>query len=415
VKYCREEGAGVDGIGIVAQLREQIAALAEANAAADRAVAAILELAPDLEAGDRAGREALFVAAEAVGRCEQGRHGQLIQVLAQADRVAARRGVLKPWIATRLDVTDSKARGIAQAATRIGAVAELAESLSSGRVGADTVRALSRTAKAVRGTDHEATATLTEMLQVAETQGITAANQAIRRLEHTLDPGAGKELLAKQRARSFARIIELEDGRCRLEALLDPVRGTTLRAALDQLTSAWIRERQYDHASALPEDVRTTDQINAAALVRLAEVFLSADSQARGVKFNPAVLYTAPLADAQDGLARSVYGTLVPASELAAPGDVGTHVLEVDHEGEPVVLDGAPIDADPSARLASPAQRIALAYRDRHCAHAGCSRPPTWSLHAHHRVPYSAHGPTTVKNLLLLCSEHHTQAHHPRE
>ena len=87
------------------------------------------------------------------------------------------------------------------------------------------------------------------------------------------------------------------------------------------------------------------------------------------------------------------------------------HLLHLDQNGEPVLLDGVKIDANPNARLASPAQRIALAYRDQHCSYPGCTRPTTWSLHAHHRTAFSDGGPTIVENLTLLCSEHHVLVH----
>src|SRR5580698_8758016 len=150
--------------GNTGTLREKIAAIIEANAVADRAIAEALELARAIDAGDREDAGVVFDAAEAIGRCEQARHGQLVQMLAQADRIDVRKGVLKPWVATHLDVTDSKARGIAQAARRIGALPELTEPLSSGRVGADTVRALCRAAKAIDGTDQDTTTTLIGIL-----------------------------------------------------------------------------------------------------------------------------------------------------------------------------------------------------------------------------------------------------------
>jgi hypothetical protein len=390
-------------------LREEVAALVAVNSTADRMVDAILDLAQDLEAGDRAGAEELFTAAKVIGQCEQARHGQLVRVLAQADRVCARKGVLKPWIATHLDVTDSKARGIAHVVRRVGAVPELAESLSSGKVGADTIRALARTAKAIEGTEKNTLSTLTEMLEVAERDGVSAVNQEIRNLEHHLDPASSEELIAQQRARSFVRFIELEDGRCRIEGLLDPERATILRGAIDQGAGAVIRERQYDGADVAPKDVRTTEQINAHALVRLAEVFLNADAQARGANFTPQILFTTRLD--QDGLAETVYGAQIPTSVLPKPGVAGTHLLHLDQNGVPVLLDGVKIDADPDARLASPAQRTALAFRDQHCAYPGCTRPTTWSLHAHHRTAYSEGGPTTVENMTLLCSEHHVLVH----
>jgi plasmid stabilization system protein ParE len=391
-------------------LREKLAAIVAAQATADRAVVEFLELARGCEAGDSAGAGVVFEVAEAIGRCGQGLDGQLVQALAQADRISARKGVLKPWIATHLDVSDSKARGIAEAARRIGAIPELAEPLSSGRVGTDTVRALCRTAKAIEGTGQDTTAALIGMLEVSARDGVSAANREIRELEHTLDPGSSQELLGKQRARSFARVIELEDGRCRVEALLDPVRATIVRSAMDQAVSAWIREGQYDGTDPLPEDVRTTEQMNAHALVRMAEVFVMAPSQVRGVKFSPPMLFTAPLNEADGGLAETVYGTVVP---VAGIGDLEAHLLEHDADGVPVMLDGVTIDADPTARLASPAQRTALAFRDRHCTYPGCTRPPTWSLHAHHRTPHSKNGPTTMRNLTQLCPEHHVLIHQP--
>jgi plasmid stabilization system protein ParE len=390
-------------------LRERFAAIVAAQAVADRAVVEFLELARGCEAGDGAGAGVVFEVAEVIGRCGQGLDGQLVQLLAQADRLSARKGVLKPWIATHLDVSDSKARGIAEAARRIGAVPELAESLSSGRVGADTIRALTRTAKAIEGTGQDTAAALIGMLEVSTRDGVSAANREIRELEHALDPGGSQELLGKQRARSFVRVIELEDGRCRVEALLDPVRGTILRSAIDQAVSAWIREGQYDGTDPLPEDVRTTEQMNAHALVRMAEVFVMAPSVVRGVKFTPPMLFTAPLNEA-DGLAETVYGTTVPVAGIGVPD---AHLLQHDADGVPVLLDGVNIDADPAARLASPAQRTALAFRDRHCTYPGCTRPPTWSLHAHHRTPHSKNGPTTVRNLTQLCPEHHVLIHQP--
>jgi hypothetical protein len=94
--------------------------------------------------------------------------------------------------------------------------------------------------------------------------------------------------------------------------------------------------------------------------------------------------------------------------------DPAARVLSLDPEtGNPVALDGRPLDADPSARLASPDQRQALAFRDRCCTEPGCSRPVTWSLHAHHETAYQDGGETWLRNMALLCSAHHVLRHHP--
>jgi hypothetical protein len=387
------------------ELRGELATLVATNALVEERIKRILELARTIGADDRQAAGALLEAAQIVGRCEQARHGQLIQLLGQVERVGAHRAGVKAWVATHLDVSEGKARGIGQAARRIGALPELAESLSSGLVGADTVRVLARTVKAVVGSGRDQATELVATLATARCEGVGAANRRVRVLEHTIDPGSSEELLLKQRARSFARMVELEDGMCRFDVLLDPIRATTVRAALDLTVADWIRRRQFDGVDAVPVDVRSTEQMCAQAVTRLAEVYLSASPEQRGALFSTEVLFTAPLDT--DELATSVYGVLVPRAAIPAPNG---HLLET-KDGEPVLLDGEEIDRDPGARLASRAQRVALVFRDRHCTYPGCTRPSTWSLHAHHETAFRDGGATTVKNLSLLCSEHHTVVH----
>jgi hypothetical protein len=57
-------------------------------------------------------------------------------------------------------------------------------------------------------------------------------------------------------------------------------------------------------------------------------------------------------------------------------------------------------------RLATPAQRRALAARDRGCSFPDCTRPPAW-CEAHHIIAWIDGGPTTVENMTLLCGFHH--------
>lgn len=379
---------------------EQLAELVDANARADAVLARILEAARKLQPSDRAGAVELLAVAEVIGRREQAEHGHLLQVLAQADRVKAARGGTAAWVAGHLDVTDGRARNIAQSARRIGAIPELAEPLSSGAVGSGTVSVLSRTAKAVHNTSRDTVTALTAALETAQSDGVAVAKKQVRVLEETLEPGTSEQIVARQRARSFLRVTELDDGLCRFEVLLDAARATVLRSAIDAQAADWIRQAQHDHAKPLPEDIRSTEQINAHALVRLAEVFLAAPVEVREAAFTPPMLFLTSTTQ-DDPWTETVYGGLIPRS----------HLLHLDENGLPIRLDGAEIDTDPKARLASPAQRIALAYRDRHCTYPGCARPTTWSLHAHHRIPHSRGGATVLGNLALLCSEHHTLAH----
>jgi hypothetical protein len=79
---------------------------------------------------------------------------------------------------------------------------------------------------------------------------------------------------------------------------------------------------------------------------------------------------------------------------------------------ERVVLDakGALLDLGLPTRLASPAQRRAVAIRDGGCFGPGCNRPSTW-CELHHVIWYSHDGPTDISNLAPGCASHHGAVH----
>ena len=400
---------------LAVKISSRISEIEKLQQAAEAAIGRLHELALEVDAADRDAAKELLRAAEVIGQNGQASEGHLIRLLAQAHRAkAAGRGGLDAWIRTTLDVTDGRARGIAQSAREIGHLPELAEPLSSGNVGASTIRALTRTAVAVKGTDRDLAETLTETLDIAALKGASETNKQVRILEELIAPGTAEKCLAKQRERSFLRIQATESEMTRLEVLIDPERATTIQAATDLYVSAALRARQYDGCEIVPHDVRTIEQLQAQALTRFAQVFLDATAEQRGAAFTAPVLYHAPLNEnEQAGLAESVYGLMLPRTILAPMQKSASHILK--HlNGQPVLLDGKPIDHNPAARLASPEQRTALAWRDKTCSHPGCSRPPTWSLHAHHVTPYSENGPTIIGNLVQLCATHHDLAHHPR-
>ena len=77
-----------------------------------------------------------------------------------------------------------------------------------------------------------------------------------------------------------------------------------------------------------------------------------------------------------------------------------------------VVLDpaGRVLAMDTIGRLATAAQQVALAARDKGCVWPGCTTPPSL-CEAHHVTWWSRGGPTTIDNLGLLCHRHHSQIH----
>jgi hypothetical protein len=81
----------------------------------------------------------------------------------------------------------------------------------------------------------------------------------------------------------------------------------------------------------------------------------------------------------------------------------------------PVVLGakGEVLDLGRTRRLFSPAQRKAMALRDRGCTADGCSIPAAWCEAHHHRQPWSQGGRTDLADGKLLCPFHHHRAHDP--
>lgn len=82
----------------------------------------------------------------------------------------------------------------------------------------------------------------------------------------------------------------------------------------------------------------------------------------------------------------------------------------------PAVLDGDSeiLDLGRYRRLFSPAQRKAMAIRDRHCRAEGCDIPAAWCEAHHAGTPWASGGRTDLADGLLLCSWHHHRAHDPR-
>jgi len=71
---------------------------------------------------------------------------------------------------------------------------------------------------------------------------------------------------------------------------------------------------------------------------------------------------------------------------------------------------GAVLHHGRSRRLATTAQRRALAVRDAGCVIPACASPPEW-CEAHHVIPWGRGGVTDVGGMALLCRHHHTAVH----
>lgn len=104
-----------------------------------------------------------------------------------------------------------------------------------------------------------------------------------------------------------------------------------------------------------------------------------------------------------------------PGAELDRGADLGRsrpRRLGRDATIRRIVLgpDSEILDVGRTKRVVTPAQRVALATRDKGCTWAGCTRPPWW-CDAHHAIPWINGGATNLTNLRLLCCTHHRKTH----
>jgi hypothetical protein len=111
----------------------------------------------------------------------------------------------------------------------------------------------------------------------------------------------------------------------------------------------------------------------------------------------------------RDGLGTALVGdtpiTAGQARRLACTANLLPAVLGGDSEI---------LDLGRARRLFSPAQRKAMAIRDRTCRAEGCEIPAAWCEAHHAAAPWTTGGRTDLADGLLLCSWHHHRAHDHR-
>ncbi|WP_164520269.1 HNH endonuclease signature motif containing protein [Specibacter cremeus] len=120
----------------------------------------------------------------------------------------------------------------------------------------------------------------------------------------------------------------------------------------------------------------------------------------------PQLHVTVALEDLRRGLgtARVPYSGEIPVDQIRQAA--------CDAQIIPIVMNGkgAVLDQGRRQRLVTPDIRRALYARDGGCAFPDCDRPPQWA-EAHHIIPWSEGGPTSVANCCLVCSWHHHLLH----
>ncbi|HVW39794.1 MAG TPA: DUF222 domain-containing protein, partial [Amycolatopsis sp.] len=110
----------------------------------------------------------------------------------------------------------------------------------------------------------------------------------------------------------------------------------------------------------------------------------------------------APNTSAASGYAVTSYGTLIPVDELLRRAGEANII--------PVILNdtGGIMAYGRSRRLASPAQRRALAARDGGCVRPGCTAPADW-CQVNHIQRWEHGGRTNIGEMVLVCPFDHDE------
>jgi hypothetical protein len=224
-----------------------------------------------------------------------------------------------------------------------------------------------------------------------------------RRILDIVDPDAADahEAQALEReeaeARAAASFSMVDDGhgKCHGRFTVPALHGAMLRKAL--------------LAIAAPKHQRATGGV---AKDRLGQAFLElvetypADRLPSAGGASATVVVTMTLDSLLGGLAAASLDT----GGRISPGEARR--LACTARIVPAVLGGKSqvLDLGRERRLHTKAQRIALGLEQGGCTAEGCDWPPGM-CHAHHAVPWSRGGGTSVANGRLLCPRHHAVAH----
>ncbi|MFI9381920.1 DUF222 domain-containing protein [Kutzneria sp. NPDC052558] len=154
-------------------------------------------------------------------------------------------------------------------------------------------------------------------------------------------------------------------------------------------------------------DTRTTPQRQGDAFAEIVEIALGSDALPEEGGEKPHLALTMSWKDFQEQRGTADLegmGPLNAASVRRIACD--STILRVVLGAKSEVL-----DIGRASRTIPNAIRRALIIRDKGCAFPGCGRKPR-QCHAHHVVEWADGGPTSLDNLVLLCSSCHRLIHH---
>jgi hypothetical protein len=323
--------------------------------------------------------------------------GRWLRLLAELDELGCQDGykTLPHWLSWRCGMTLATARDHVRVAQRLRTRPLVAAALERGEISYSKVRALMRLED-----DFDEKLMLSYALHASASQ-IETIVRGCRRCV-AVDEGAERQFAE----RSFAWSYDDEGGvvfRGRLPAEQGALVVRALEAARDE-----IGPPPKEVAEGQPWDLA---ELTTSPAARRADAFVAVAQSALAERVSSADVYQVVVhvdvdalrADAPDGRdCRLEDGSPLPpeiARRLACDASL-VRVLE---------SDGKTISVGRKTRTIAPAQRRALALRDKGCAFPGCCQRR--HVDAHHIEHWADGGETNLDNLVQLCRYHHGLVH----
>src|SRR5215472_1957852 len=297
------------------------------------------------------------------------------------------------WLRSEVRVSPNAASEQVRVARQLDRLPEVGRAFAAGEVNLQHVQTITRVLEeAPAQVAEEAGPSLVQLARRVDPHRLGAVT---RHLRHTFAPEAVVGDEAHDRESRRLHLSESTDGVYYLDGLLDTETGAMLRTALDSLMGPPARE-----------DERSWPQRRHDALDDLVRRQLDSGDLPQVGGQRPHLTLTASV----ETLAR------MPGSR-AADLDWGRPVsaellrrVACDCELTCILVDehGDPLSVGRTRRTFTPAQRRALAARDRGCVL--CGRPAAW-CDGHHLVDWIDGGETSVENGALVSGRSHHRLH----
>ena len=303
------------------------------------------------------------------------------------------------WLRVACSLTAAQASGLVRMARMLRGRPASAEALDTGRIGYAHTQVITTAFADLPLDTHDAAEPI--LLEAAGKLDPGRLRMVATRLRETINRDHAERSEQRDHARRRLYVSSTLDGMVAVDGLLDAEAGGILLTALTPLAKPLG-----------PDDTRTPAQLRADALVEIAGHVLKTGNLPTVAGHRPNVNVTITL----DSLTKRPGS---PGGGLDWAGPVTAEIarrVACDSAVTRIVLgpESEVLDVGRTQRLVTPAQRKALAVRDRGCTWAGCERPAWWT-DAHHVVSWADGGNTDLNNLLLLCRTHHRWTHEGKQ